>query len=152
MNVRTSLPQLNAAQIEHSRRVTSHVAAEIERAGGWIPFDRYMELVLYAPGLGYYAAGARKLGDSSVGGDFVTAPEMSPIFADALAAQLQQLFEQVPSCIVEFGAGSGALARDLIAALEERSVALESYSIIEVSLDLADRQRERLQRLPVGWL
>ena len=111
-----------------------------------------MQLVLYAPQLGYYAAGARKFGDSASGGDFVTAPEISPLFAQALAHQVAQLFEQVPARIVEFGAGSGVLARDLMAELAKRKVALESYSIVEVSSDLIGRQRQRLQGAPVEWL
>lgn len=148
----SSLPSPSAAAIEHSTRVAECVAEHIERAGGWIPFDRYMQLVLYAPSLGYYVAGARKFGDSAAGGDFVTAPEISPLFAQALAAQLAQLFEQVPRRIVEFGAGSGVLAADLIAALSSRGVALERYSIVEVSSDLAERQRQRLQSCAVEWL
>ena len=150
--VRSPLPSPSAAAIEHSLRVGEHVAEHIERAGGWIAFDRYMQLVLYAPGLGYYTAGARKFGDSAAGGDFVTAPEISPLFAHALAAQLAQLFEQVPRRIVEFGAGSGVLAADLIAALGNRRVTLERYSIVEVSSDLAERQRQRLQGCAVEWL
>ena len=146
------MPLPSRAAIEHSRRVAAHVAGAIDHAGGWIPFDHYMQLVLYAPQLGYYAAGARKFGDSASGGDFVTAPEISPLFAQALAQQIAQLFEQIPARIVEFGAGSGALARDLMAALAKQGVALESYSIVEVSSDLIDRQRERLQALPVDWL
>ena len=114
------MPLPSRAAIEHSERVVTHIAGEIERAGGWIPFDRYMQLALYAPQLGYYAAGARKFGDSASGGDFVTAPEISPLFAQALAQQVAQLFEQVPARIVEFGAGSGVLARDLMAALAQR--------------------------------
>jgi len=129
-----------------------HIAAEIRRAGGWIAFDRYMQLVLYTPQLGYYAAGAHKFGDSASGGDFVTAPEISPLFAQALARQVEQLFEQVPARIVEFGAGSGVLARDLMAELARGKFVVESYSIIEVSSDLIDRQRSRLQGLPVSWL
>ena len=148
----SSMPLPSRAAIEHSERVATHISGEIERAGGWIPFDRYMQLVLYAPQLGYYAAGARKFGDSASGGDFVTAPEISPLFAQALAQQVAQLFEQVPARIVEFGAGSGVLARDLMAELARREVGLESYSIVEVSSDLTDRQRARLQGLPVNWL
>ena len=146
------MPLPDPAAIEHSQRVTAHIAGEIQRAGGWIPFDRYMQLVLYAPLLGYYTAGARKFGDAASGGDFVTAPEISPLFAQALAQQIAQLFEQVPARIVEFGAGSGALARDVIAALAQRDIELERYSIIEVSPDLTERQREQLQGAPVDWL
>ncbi len=149
---RLSMPSPDRVAIEHSRRVATHITGEIERAGGWIPFDRYMQLVLYAPQLGYYAASAPKFGDSAAGGDFVTAPEISPLFAQALAQQITQIFEQVPARIVEFGAGSGALARDLMSALAQRQAALESYSIVEVSSDLIARQRERLQDAPVQWL
>ena len=152
MDTLSLLPTPSATEIEHSQSVAAHIAAEIERTGGWIPFDRYMQLVLYSPQLGYYAAGARKFGDSIAGGDFVTAPELSPLFAGALAQQLAQIFAQTPRRIVEFGAGSGALAADLIAALAARHVTLDSYSIIEVSPDLAERQRRRLQGMPVDWL
>ena len=148
----SSMPLPSAAAIEHSERVATHISGEIERAGGWIPFDRYMQLALYAPQLGYYAAGARKFGDFASGGDFVTAPEISPLFAQALAPQVAQLFEQVPARIVEFGAGSGALARDLVTELAGRSVALESYSIVEVSSDLIGRQQVHLQGLSVDWI
>ncbi len=146
------MPSPSPAAIEHSECVTAHIAEEIKRAGGWLPFDRYMQHVLYEPQLGYYAAGARKFGDLGVGGDFVTAPEISPLFAQALAEQLVQLFDQVPAHIVEFGAGSGALANDLIAALAERDVVLDQYSIVEVSRDLRDRQQQRLHGAPVEWL
>ena len=146
------MPLPSEAAIQHSERVAAHVSGEIERAGGWIPFDRYMQLALYAPQLGYYAAGARKFGDAASGGDFVTAPEISPLFAQAIAQQVAQLFEQVPARIVEFGAGSGVMARDLVAELARRRVALESYSIVEVSSDLTDRQRSRLQGLAVNWI
>ncbi|MEP6609354.1 MAG: SAM-dependent methyltransferase [Burkholderiaceae bacterium] len=148
----SSLPSPSPSAIEHSARVADRVAEEIEGAGGWIPFDRYMQIVLYEPQLGYYAAGARKFGDAAAGGDFVTAPEISPLFAQALAEQCAQLFGWMPARLLEFGAGSGVLASDLIAALSKRNVALDSYSIVEVSTDLADRQRGRLQGTSVEWL
>ena len=97
------MPLPSPAAAKHSTRVVAHIAAEIARADGWIPFDRYMQLALYAPELGYYVAGAHKFGDSAAGGDFVTAPEISPLFAQALARQFAQLFEQAPPQIVEFG-------------------------------------------------
>ncbi|HYM48385.1 MAG TPA: SAM-dependent methyltransferase [Burkholderiaceae bacterium] len=150
--VHSTMPAPSPEAIEHSERVAAHIGGQIERAGGWLPFDRYMQLVLYAPALGYYAAGARKFGDSASGGDFVTAPEISPLFAQALAEQFAHLFEHVPARVVEFGAGSGVLASGLIASLAERDVALESYSIVEVSADLVDRQRQRLRGAPVEWL
>ena len=114
------------------------IAAEIPQSGGWISFARYMELALHAPG-GYYAGGAHKLGPR---GDFVTAPELGSLFGRTLARQLRQLhFDQV----LEFGAGSGALAETL---LEELSC---QYSILETSPELRDRQRTRL-RDRVHWL
>lgn len=144
-----TLPSPGLQEIEHSARVANFIANEIERAGGWLAFDRYMHWVLYAPGLGYYAAGTRKFGTS---GDFVTAPEISPLFAQALTAQLSQLFEELPPRILEFGAGSGVLARDLFAALSEHGVTLDRYSIVEVSADLTQRQRDTLHGYPVEWL
>ncbi|MDH4113933.1 MAG: SAM-dependent methyltransferase [Burkholderiaceae bacterium] len=148
----STLPSPDSFAAEHSARLQALVAREIEAAGGWIPFDRYMELALYAPGLGYYAAGARKFGDSAAGGDFVTAPEISPLFASALAAQVAQVFEHLPARIVEFGAGSGVLARDLLAGLAARGIEVEGYSIVELSPELAARQRAVLDRRVVEWL
>jgi len=150
--LRLPLPEPTADQRAHSNRLSALIAAEIRSAGDWIPFDRYMQRVLYTPGLGYYAAGATKLGGAAVGGDFVTAPEISPFFAHALATQLGQLFKQAPACILEFGAGSGRLARDLLAALCERGTPCERYSIVEVSADLQQRQRTLLTGEPVEWL
>jgi SAM-dependent MidA family methyltransferase len=151
-SARPSMPAACPEALAHSDLVAARVRDEIEAAGGWIGFDRYMELVLYAPGLGYYAAGARKFGDAAAGGDFVTAPEISPLFAHALAAQIGQLFGQVPPRIVEFGAGTGALARGLLAALDGRGTPAESYGIVELSADLRERQRAALGDRRVHWL
>jgi SAM-dependent MidA family methyltransferase len=146
------LPEPGAAARAHSARLVVRLVADIEAAGGWISFDRYMRQVLYAPGLGYYAAGAMKFGDAASGGDFVTAPEISPLFAQALAAQVAQLFERVPPRIVEFGAGSGRLAQDLLRALRERGSPCEHYAIVEISDDLRERQQTRLAGATVEWL
>jgi SAM-dependent MidA family methyltransferase len=148
----SSLPEPSTAQKEHSERLRALVAADIQASGGWIAFDRYMRQVLYAPGLGYYSAGSTKLGDAATGGDFVTAPEISPLFAQALAAQVAQIFEHTPAQIVEFGAGSGRLAADLIAALRARGAPCARYAIVEVSPDLRQRQQQRLATAPVEWL
>ena len=136
--------------------LTDHIHAEIAAAGGWLPFDRFMNLALYAPGLGYYAGGRRKFGTMpQQGSDFVTAPEMSPLFGRALARQLAQAMD-ASGCrdIVEFGAGSGALAAQLIAELDTLGAGLARYRIVELSAELRERQRERLahwgQR--VEWL
>jgi SAM-dependent MidA family methyltransferase len=148
----STLPAPDPLAAAASARLGRAIADAIRAAGGWLRFDRYMERALYAPGLGYYAAGARKFGDSAAGGDFVTAPEISPLFAAALAAQVEQVFARVPARILEFGAGSGALARDLLAALAARGVGVDRYSIVELSADLAERQRALLQGQPVEWL
>jgi len=149
---RSSMPAPSPEASAHSERVAARVRGEIAAAGGWIGFDRYMELALYAPGLGYYAAGARKFGGGGEGGDFVTAPEISPLFGQALATQAAQVLEHAAPHIVEFGAGTGALARDLLAALDVRGTAVESYGIVELSADLRERQRSLLADPRVRWL
>jgi SAM-dependent MidA family methyltransferase len=148
----STLPPPSAEAAAHGARVAERIRREVSAAGGWIGFDRYMELALYAPGLGYYTAGTHKLGDAASGGDFVTAPEISPRFAGALAAQVAQAFGATAPRIVEFGAGSGALARDLLDALAARGVAVERYAIVEVSADLRERQRRLLAGRRVDWL
>jgi len=149
---RASMPSPSPEAMAHSDRLAALIRAEIAAAGGWIGFDRFMELALYAPGLGYYAAGARKFGGGAAGGDFVTAPEISPLFARALAGQVAQVLEHVPARILEFGAGTGRLAHDLLAALDARRVPVESYSIVELSADLRERQRSLLADARVRWL
>jgi SAM-dependent MidA family methyltransferase len=146
------MPAPSAEAMAHSERVAARIRDEIAAAGGWIGFDRYMELALYAPGLGYYAAGTRKFGSGAAGGDFVTAPEISPLFAQALAAQVAQVLRATAPYIVEFGAGTGVLARDLLAALDARGVAVESYGIVELSAALRQRQRQLLADARVHWL
>jgi SAM-dependent MidA family methyltransferase len=148
----SALPPPDPVAAAHSARLQAVIRQSIAAAGGWNGFDRYMELALYTPGLGYYAAGARKFGDAAAGGDFVTAPEISPLFAAALASQAAQVFDHVPARIVEFGAGSGVLARDLLAALDARGIALDRYAIVELSPDLVARQQELLAGRPVEWL
>jgi SAM-dependent MidA family methyltransferase len=122
---------------------------DIERAGGWIGFEHYMHAALYTPRLGYYARGdlpfGRLPGPEGRGGDFVTAPELSPWFARALAVQVAQgLREAQADEIFEFGAGSGALAAGLLDALQALGVAVRRYNIVEVSGGLRARQQERL--------
>ena len=136
--------------------LAARIHAEIAAAGGWLPFDRFMAMALYEPGLGYYAGGRRKFGQMpSEGSDFVTAPEMSPLFGRALARQLAQAMD-ASGCheVVEFGAGSGALAAQLIAELDALGAGLARYRIIELSAELRERQGERLSHLGdrVDWL
>ncbi len=150
------LPDLDPVSAAHSRRAAGFIADEIRKAGGWLPFDRWMALALYAPGLGYYAAGSQKLatGGGVPAGDFVTAPELTPLFARTLARQVAQVLEACGGGeILEFGAGTGALADGLLAALDEAGVRA-SYRILEVSADLRERQRERLAAYGerVRWL
>src|SRR5450432_1899238 len=100
----------------HGERVIAHIAAAIDAAGGWLSFEHYMELALYASGLGYYSAGARKFGAS---GDFVTAPEISPLFGACVARQCADVLASLPQGgILEIGAGSGRLAGDILLRLE----------------------------------
>ena len=136
------LPEPDPQALAASRALLERIGAELSAAGNWIPFARYMELVLHEPGLGYYAGGARKLG---AGGDFVTAPELSPLFGRALARQVAQLL-QPGEAVLEFGAGSGVLAEVLLSELEG-----VKYQILETSPDLRDRQQRRLGNR-VQWL
>ncbi len=143
------LPVPDQESLAHSRRLAAHIRGEIRAAGGWIPFWRYMELALYAPGLGYYVAGARKLGP---GGDFVTAPELSPLFGHALARQVAQILERTGGEILELGAGSGKLAADLLEGLASLERLPARYRILEVSPELRERQRSLLAKRLTGLL
>ena len=138
-----------------SDRLRSEIRAEIEASGGWITFARFMELALYAPGLGYYSAGSTKLGEP---GDFVTAPELSPLFAQCLARQIGDLIDAGIPDVIELGAGSGTLAADLLNALAALGRAPGRYLILEVSAELRERQQSRIRTLApdlaarVQWL
>ena len=138
-----------------SDQLSALIVQKISAAGGWISFARYMELALYAPGLGYYSAGSRKLGE---GGDFVTAPEMSPLFARCIARQLAQWHGEGLRRVLEIGAGSGALAVELLLELAVLGCVPDSYLILELSGDLRERQKAALaQHVPalferVQWL
>jgi SAM-dependent MidA family methyltransferase len=126
-----------------TRALQALLEASIHRAGGWLPFDRFMAQALYAPGLGYYANASRKFGlMPSSGSDFVTAPEMSPLFGQALAAQVADALSATGTDEVwEFGAGSGALAQQLLRALGEK---VRRYTIVDLSGTLIERQRDTL--------
>ncbi|MDO9401625.1 MAG: SAM-dependent methyltransferase [Polaromonas sp.] len=132
----TTPPSLTSA-------LAAHIRGAIEAAGGWIGFDRFMEMALYTPGLGYYANDSRKFGFlPQSGSDFVTAPELSPRFGQALARQVAQALQATGTTDVwEFGAGSGALALQLLDALGSQ---IERYTIVDLSGSLQARQRERL--------
>lgn len=126
-----------------TRAVLALVRQSIERSGGWLPFDRYMALALYAPGLGYYANDSRKFGQlPSSGSDFVTAPELSPLFGKALAPQVAEALQVTGTDEVwEFGAGSGALALQLLQALGRK---VRRYTIVDLSGSLRARQQTTL--------
>lgn len=119
----------------------------IRSAGGPLPFSGFMRVALYEPGLGYYSAGARKFGE---GGDFVTAPEISGLFGRCIARQCAQVLAATGGGILEFGAGSGALAAGILATLAAQDALPEHYRILEVSAELRDRQRQRLAQLPLA--
>lgn len=139
----SSLPQPSADALEQSTRLVALICAEIRAAGGWVPFSRYMELALYAPGLGYYSGGARKFGP---GGDFITAPELTPLFGQALASQVEQVMALSARRVIEVGAGTGLLAADLLLELERRGALPERYGILELSAELRERQFDTLSR------
>ena len=154
----STLPPPDVDAQSHSAHLREVIQEQVIAAGGHLPFWKFMELALYAPGLGYYSAGARKFGP---GGDFTTAPERSPLFsacvADALTPVLQQLGPD--AVFMEIGGGSGAFAETCLAKLLANDALPARYAILEPSADLRERQRERLQaRLPpllfelVEWL
>jgi SAM-dependent MidA family methyltransferase len=137
------MPLLAPEEEAHSRAVAALIRERIRAAGGWISFERFMELALYAPGLGYYSAGSVKIG---AGGDFVTAPEVSDLFSRCVARQCAQVLRHGGE-ILELGAGTGRMAATLLETLAMEGALPERYAILEVSADLAERQRARLARL-----
>jgi SAM-dependent MidA family methyltransferase len=149
------LPAPSREALAASAALGALIRSEIERAGGWLSFARYMELALYAPGLGYYMAGSAKLGDA---GDFVTAPELSPLFARCVARQVAQLIGPGVPDVLELGAGSGALAAGLLSELASVDRVPRRYFVLEVSADLRARQQARLATIAphlrerVHWL
>lgn len=150
------LPIPSPEALAHSEKLTLLIRNEIAKNNDAISFARFMELALYAPGLGYYSAGSHKLGAA---GDFITAPEISPLFAQCLANQCEQILKTLQDRkILEIGAGSGVMAADLLLALERLEVLPEKYFILEVSADLRERQAMLLQsRIPhlfsrIEWL
>jgi SAM-dependent MidA family methyltransferase len=143
MTVALDMPELTADEAAHSERLVACIATAIARADGWLSFAEFMRLALYEPGLGYYSAGARKFGAA---GDFVTAPEVAPVFSRCLAVQCADVLRELgPDAeVLELGAGSGAMACDLLLELERRHALPARYSILDVSADLRERQRAAL--------
>ncbi len=144
-----------------SRLIVQCIQQQCDAAGGHIPFSEYMNIVLYQPGLGYYSGGLQKFGAS---GDFVTAPEISPFFGQCLAFQTAEVLQNFDATsanqktILEFGAGSGVLAVDILQQLEKLSTLPDQYLILELSLELQHRQQETIKsKVPhlyprVQWL
>ncbi len=148
----TELPEPDAAARAHSLRLTGLIRQRIQESQGAIPFHEFMQLALHAPGLGYYSAGSRKFGEA---GDFITAPEASPLFARCLARALQPVLESLPQArLLEVGAGSGIMAAGILQELEILHSAPDSYAILELSADLRQRQAETLRAYAgqVSWL
>ncbi|MEI8384361.1 MAG: SAM-dependent methyltransferase [Nitrosomonadaceae bacterium] len=152
------LPVPNEIALQHSRALQQIICTEIVTSGGWISFARYMELALYAPGMGYYSADTVKFGSS---GDFVTAPEISSLFGKAVArqaAQVLELMDRKSGDILEFGAGTGKLAVDLLLEMEKRGNLPGKYLILEVSAQLRQQQQELFKKFAphliasVDWL
>ena len=150
------LPEPDTAAKAHSQALSEIIMSEIRKTGGSIGFDRYMELALYRPGFGYYCAGMSKFGAI---GDFVTAPEVSSLFAQCIARQCDPLLHKLnKGCILELGAGTGAMAADVLEALDHLGNMPERYFILELSADLRHRQAKTLQaRVPhlyrtITWL
>lgn len=144
--MRSDLPEPDADARAHSERLAALIRSEIAAAGGALDFARYMELALYAPGLGYYSAGATKFGAA---GDFVTAPELGFVFARCLARALAPTLRENRGDVLELGPGSGALAAELLLELERLDALPDRYRLLERSADLRERQRGLvLQRCP----
>ena len=145
-----SLPDPPADALQASLALQSRIRQAISADAGWISFSRYMDLSLYTPGLGYYAGGAVKLGKD---GDFTTAPEISALFGATLARFASDLFGGAPLNILEFGAGTGKLAGDLLSAAADSGTKIASYQIVEVSSELRARQQRALANYPqIEWL
>jgi len=147
----TTAPSLTTPPLSDSPQaigdaLKAQIQQQIQNAGGWIGFDAFMAMALYTPGLGYYAHGSTKFGAlPQSGSDFVTAPEMSPLFGQALARQVAQVLEASGTDEVwEFGAGTGALALQLLDALGAMGVQVRRYTIVDLSESLKDRQRQML--------
>lgn len=159
MPAENSIP-VSADALAHSQQVSAFLRTQITQAGGWIPFSDWMHTALYAPALGYYAAGNTKFAEPAqdnpkqLSGDFVTAPQLTPLFGFTLANQIAEVLKQSDSLeVLEFGAGSGALAHDILSALETLGIKAQ-YQILEVSADLKARQQQRLTAWAdrVTWL
>lgn len=151
---RDALPLPDAADRVRSARVSALITAEVDAAGGWISFAEYMQLALYAPGAGYYAAGSAQFGE---GGDFVTAPEISPLFAATVAAELDPVLRALGGgTVLELGPGSGRFAAGALAEFATLGTPIEAYLLLEPGAALVARQQALLgaagSPVPCRWL
>jgi SAM-dependent MidA family methyltransferase len=156
MNPQAEVPEPGPDEAAHSACLIERIRAEIEDSAGWISFARYMDMALYSPGLGYYSAGAQKLGPA---GDFVTAPEVAPVFSRCLATQCTEILQELGGGdLLELGAGSGIMAATMLEEFGQLGVRPARYRILDVSADLRQRQRATLlDKVPeqvesVEWL
>ncbi len=161
MNHSQSLPEPSPDALHHSQKLIARIREEIDANNGSIPFRRYMEMALYEPRLGYYVAGTHKIGEQ---GDFVTAPEISPLFSRCIASQCAEVLQQIDisttfsASILELGAGSGIMAVDILLALEKQDQLPDYYYILDLSPDLKQRQKQTFEKqLPhlvnrIKWL
>lgn len=143
--LRDTLPRPHEDALAHSAACAAMIREQITCAGGWISFARYMDLALYAPALGYYAAGARKFGAA---GDFVTAPEISSLFGQCVARSIADSIRATKGDVLELGPGSGKLACDMLRELERLNALPSRYYLLEVSADLRERQKQAIAELP----
>ena len=145
--VPSNLPQPSVEALAQSAKLVALIQATITKAGGWIDFASFMQLALYTPQLGYYSGGSQKIAHpKSGGGDFVTAPEISPLFAQSIARQVAQILAITAGDILELGAGTGRLAADLLLALQQSQTLPTHYYVLEISDHLRLIQQETLQK------
>ena len=138
------LPHPHPTASAHSEKLRQHIRQQIASSSDLLSFDRFMDLCLYAPALGYYSTGHQKFG---IGGDFITAPQLSPLFSQCIARQTQQILQQISQGnILEFGAGNGAMACDILLYLAQHDSLPAHYFILEISPDLQQRQQQLLQQ------
>jgi SAM-dependent MidA family methyltransferase len=141
--ISSRLPALDASAQQHSEAVVAHIQQQIDQQGGWITFADYMQMALYTPQLGYYSGDANKFGRS---GDFVTAPEISPLFPRAVANQISQVLSDSGGDVLELGAGTGKLAIGILQQLNTLGQLPDHYYILDVSASLRERQQQNLQQ------
>lgn len=149
-----ALPTPSAESQQHSQQLSELVQQNLLQQGGWMSFADFMHMALYTPALGYYSGGSQKFGNmKSGGGDFVTAPEITPLFAQALAKQVGQVLAlKTAGNVLELGAGTGKLAADLLLTLAEENTLPSQYYILEVSDHLRSVQQETLKNRLSGEL